>query len=68
MEKNGYVRWPHLVGSFLTLLGIFVGVAMAYTNSISTGNVKIIDRMEKYSDCVHSIDLRLSRIEERLGI
>lgn len=74
-NSNGYVRWPMLVTTSITLFGIMVTIALAAVGAIVTNDrlrssedQRIECKIEKYIDCVHSIDLRLGRIEERLAI
>lgn len=74
-NSNGYVKWPMLVTTSVALFGIMVTIAAGGVKEIinndrlrASEDQRIEYKIEKYTDCLHSIDLRLGRIEASLAI
>ena len=71
MENNGSVKWKHFISSLAIIVTVGIsltGGVIASNNRLRLEDRRLEDKIETVKDCFHSIDIRLSRIEERLGI
>lgn len=71
LEKNGNVKWTHAI----PLLALFVTIGLFLTGGVisndrirASEDQRIEGKIDGVKDCFHNIDVRLARIEDRLGV
>ena len=67
-NNNGNVRWWHLITASLTIIGMVITITIFITSIYIRVFAAQSAKIELNANYFHSIDKRLGRIEDKLGI